>query len=99
MNIEFLFPTDLTPQHREVIFRYLEDSTHLSAQDWVLVITAFNSLKRAVLVLNVETTFTFARIYRQVVEDRYAEPYITALYEMHNLLAESNSLWASRARQ
>lgn len=99
MNIEFLFPSDLTPRHREVIFRYLEDFTRLSAQDWVLVITAFNLLKRAVLVLNVETTFTFARIYRQVVEDRYAEPYIAALYEMHDLPAESNTLWASSARQ
>lgn len=62
MNI--LFPAELSSWHRDVIFRYLEDPARLSAQDWVLVIGAFNLLKRAVVVLNVETTFTFARIYR-----------------------------------
>ncbi len=99
MSVEFLFPADLTARHREVIARYADDPMRLSAQDWPLLIAAFNLLRRAVVVVNVETSFTFARIYRQIVEERYAEHFINALYEMRNLPPESNILWAATARQ
>jgi hypothetical protein len=84
MSVEFLFPADFTIRHREVIARYADDPLHLSAQDWPTLIWAFNSLRRAVVIVNVEATFTFARIYRQIVEARYAAPFISALYEMHD---------------
>ncbi len=99
MSTQFLFPAEFTPHHRKAIVHYTENPIHLSARDWVLLIATFNLLKRAVVVVDADTSLTFARIYRQVVEDRYATPYISALYEMHDLPSQSNALWATSARQ
>ncbi len=94
-----IIPPEVTVEHHRVVTRYVQSMRELSADDWPLAIEAFNLLRYAVVIRLDDRAYTFAQIYDELVDGRYATPYIKALLELDDVSQESVRLWAVAARQ
>ena len=83
MNVirRILIPPDVTADHRTVVRRYVEHIGELSSSEWPLVIEAFNLLRHAVVVRVDNRAYTFAQVYAELVDARYAIPFIKGLLD------------------
>ena len=91
-------PPDVTADHRTVVQRYVERIGELSGSEWPLVIEAFNLLRHAVVVRVDDRAYTFAQIYEELVDARYATPFIKGLLDLEDVGRGSIPLWATAAR-
>lgn len=96
--IDVLLPTRLNDKHRDVISTYLQRGYSLRRTEWRHVIDAFDILKNAA-VLTVGGILPFPVIYRQQIEERFADAFIGKLYEAEQPQREGVALWAAVARQ
>ena len=97
--LRIIIPPEVTAEHRRVVRRYVEDTSELSARDWPPVIETFNLLRHAVVIRLDDRAHTFTQIYDELVDARYATPFIRALHGLDNVGQESIRLWAVGARQ
>jgi hypothetical protein len=91
-------PPDVTADHRTVVRRYVEHIGDLSSSEWPLVIEAFNLLRHAVVVRVDDRAYTFAQLYEELVDARYATPFIKGLHDLEDVGRGSIPLWAAAAR-
>ena len=92
-------PPDVTADHRTIVQRYVERIGELSGSEWPLVIEAFNLLRHAVIVRVDDRAYTFARVYEELVDARYATPFIKGLLDLEDVGRGSIPLWAVAARR
>jgi hypothetical protein len=92
-------PPEVTVKHRAVVQRYIEQAGELPAGDWPLVIETFNLLRRAVVVRVDERAYTFAQVYAELVDTRYATTLIKGLLDLEDVEEGSIPLWAAAARR
>lgn len=95
-----LIPSDVTADHRAVVQRYVERIGDLSGSEWALAIEAFNLLRHAVVVRVDDRAYTFAQIYAELVDARYATPFIKGLLDLEEDIGQGGiPLWATSARR
>ena len=78
--LKILLPADFLEEHRQIVLEYIRRGHEFKREDWRLAIVAFDLLKDAV-VLAPTGLLPFPVVYRQQVEDRYADAFIQRLYE------------------
>lgn len=98
MVLRVLLPAEFQEQHQRIVLEYLQRGQELSRKEWAQAVAAFDLLKDA-LVLSSAGLSPFPVIYRQQVEDRYADAYIERLYTARQADRENVMIWASVARQ
>jgi len=91
-------PAELTEAHLRAISRYLVDRFGLSDVEWSHLLVAMDILRRATLTQG-NRRWTFAALYRQLVDDVYADGYIAACYGFADVATEGERLRAAIARQ
>lgn len=96
--IDILLPTRLTDKHKAIILAYLHRGHEFRRTEWRRVIEAFDTLRNAA-ILTSQGIFPFPVVYRQQIEDRFADSYIDALYETAQPQSEGAAQWAVVARQ
>lgn len=96
--LQILLPADFLEEHRRIVLEYLHRGYEFGREEWRRAIVAFDLLKDAVVVSPSGLT-PFPIIYRQQVEDRYADMFIERLYEANQVQQESTALWADVASQ
>jgi len=89
----------VTASHRAVVTRYIERIRELPGADWPLAIEAFNLLRHAVVIRVDNRAYTFAQIYEELVDARYATPFLRGLFSLQDVARESMALWAASARR
>jgi hypothetical protein len=94
-----IIPSEVTAEHRRIIRRYVQSLSELPARDWPLAIEAFNLLRHAVVIRLDDRAYTFAQVYDELVDARYATPFIRALYALDDVSQGNVRLWAASARQ
>jgi hypothetical protein len=94
---QVLLPAEFHQQHWRIVFEFLQRGHEFGRDEWQQVIVAFDLLKNAV-VLTDRGLLPFPVIYRQHVEDRYADDLIEQLYLENQVEAESVRRWAAVAR-
>ena len=94
-----IIPPEVTAEHRHVVRRYVESISGLPAHDWPLATEAFNLLRHAVIIRHDHRAYTFAQIYDELVDARYATPFIKALYDLDDIRQGSTALWVVGAQQ
>jgi hypothetical protein len=96
-TIRIELPTAFTGDYEDAVIAYLSDQL-AGKQAWTMALTAFDLLDQAVLIQE-NVRITFRMLYQQVVDQVYADAYITALLGLGDVQRESAALWASIARQ
>lgn len=101
MNVirNVILPPDITMEHRLVVDRYIHSINMQTSDEWVVVVDVFNRLRFAVVIRLDGRAYTFAQIYEEFVDTRYATPFIKALYQLDILRSSSTRLWAHSAQQ
>jgi len=94
---QILLPADFRERHRHIVFEFLRRGHEFGRDEWRQVIIAFDLLKNAA-VLTDRGLLPFPVIYRQQVEDRYADNFIEQLYLEDLVEEESVHRWAAVAR-
>jgi hypothetical protein len=70
--LRILLPSDFREEHRNIVLAYLRQGHQFGRDEWRQAIVAFDLLKDAV-VLGPNRVLPFPVIYRQIVEEQYAE--------------------------
>jgi len=96
MTIEVLLPSSFRDEHRQIILAYLDRGHAFTRADWRQVVPAFDLLKNAAILYS-EGIRPFPVIYRQQIEDRFAEWFIDRLMSATQIEQTSVALWAEAA--
>lgn len=91
-----LLPADFRDEHRRIILTYILRGHAFSQAEWRLAIVAFDLLKDAAIVVPTGL-LPFPEVYRQQVEERYADMFIEQLYKADRIEQISTALWATVA--
>ena len=94
---QILLPAEFREQHRRVVLEFMQHGHEFGRGEWLQAIVAFDSLKNAA-VLTDRGLLPFPVIYRQHVEDPYADTFIEQLYIADNVATAGVSQWAEVAR-
>ena len=78
LQTRFDLNPDLTQEHRRVIASYLAHHGRLRAGEWQMAFEAFDLLGQS-YVTTEERVETFTDVYRRMIEDVYADPFIEQL--------------------
>lgn len=95
--IQIELPSNFRPVHEHAVIAYLMDNLR-GRDQWALMFEAIDLLDQAVVVI-VSERRTFRTVYRQVVDQLYADSYINELLSLKDIKEESPGLWARFARQ
>ena len=98
MALRILLPAEFQESHQRIVLEYLQRGQELSRKEWSQAVAAFDLLKDA-LVLSSAGLAPFPVIYRQQVEDCYADAYLEQLYTARQADRESIVIWAGVARR
>lgn len=94
--LKVLLPAEFLEEHRRIVLEYMRRGHTFQRDEWRLAIDAFDLLKEAMVLIS--TGFLpFPIIYRQQVEDHYADVFIEQLYEAAYIEKTSTTLWADVA--
>jgi hypothetical protein len=93
---QILLPAEFHEGYRQIVLAYLREGHKFGRQSWHEAITAFDLLNNAV-VLTSSGFLPFPVIYRQQVEERYADTLIDQLYQVERVEQTSIKLWAEAA--
>lgn len=91
-------PQGFQAQHQLVVEQYLVDSRKLTRNQWKLVLQAFDLLGSATAQQGGEV-HTFRTLYRLLIENVYANPYLKKLTGMNNPEQEGLQLQAKITHQ
>jgi hypothetical protein len=94
---QVLLPAEFREQHRHVVLEFARRGHEFARDEWRQAIVSFDLLKNAA-VLTDRGLLPFPVIYRQHVEEPYADDFIEALYLAERVDAASVSRWATVAR-
>ena len=94
---QILLPADFRERHRHIVLEFLRRGHTFGRDEWRQVIVAFDLLKNAA-VLTDRGLLPFPIMYRQHIEDRYADDFIEHLYLDAQVEEEHVSRWAVVAR-
>lgn len=84
-------------RHRHIVAAFLKDDLH-GREAWQLAIEAFGILGQAILHTP-EHTQSFQALYMEMVDEKYAQPYLQELLALKSVPIENSALWAHNARQ
>jgi len=91
-------PETFTPQHQDILKRYLQDDRSLNTDEWQLLYTGIDILGTA--RINIDGTFTtFRQVYERHIDARWATPYLDRLLALTDIADESPALIAEFARR
>jgi len=94
---QVLLPAEFHEQHRRIVLEFIQYGHEFGRGKWQQVIVAFDLLKNAA-VLTDRGLLPFPVIYRQYVEEPYADAFIEQLYLADQVASTSVSRWATVAR-
>jgi hypothetical protein len=94
---QVLLPAEFREQHRRIVLEFARRGHEFARDEWRQAIVAFDLLKNAA-VLTDRGLLPFPVIYRQHVEEPYADDFIEALYLAERVDVASVSQWATVAR-
>lgn len=94
---QVLLPAEFRERHRRIVLEFARRGHEFARDEWRQAIVAFDLLKNAA-VLTDRGLLPFPVIYRQHVEEPYADDFIEALYLAECVDAASVSRWATVAR-
>jgi hypothetical protein len=77
---QVLLPAEFDQEHRRIVLDFVQRGHEFGRAEWQKAITAFDLLKNAA-VLTGHGLLPFPVIYRQYVEELYADEFIGALYQ------------------
>lgn len=97
MTIEVLLPSGFRDEHRRIILAYLDRGHAFTRSDWRQAIVAFDLLKNAA-ILFAGGIRPFPVVYRQQIEDRFADSFIDRLMNAGQIEEVSTVLWAEAAQ-
>jgi len=95
--LQVLLPAEFLEQHRHIVLEFARRSHEFGRDEWRQAIVAFDLLKNAA-VLTDQGLLPFPVIYRQYVEEMYADEFIKALYRAERIKEASTNQWATIAR-
>jgi hypothetical protein len=96
--VQILLPADFREEQRKIVLAYLVRGHEFNRHEWRQAVIAFDLLKHSMAVVGPKT-IPFPIIYRQHVEDPYANAFIQKLYETESIEPASVKLWAEIAGQ
>ena len=94
---QILLPAEFREQHRRIVLEFIRRGHEFGRDEWRQAIVAFDLLKNAA-VLTDRGLLPFPVIYRQYVEDPYADAFIEQLYLADQVATAGVSHWAKVAR-
>jgi hypothetical protein len=94
---QVLLPAEFRQEHWHIVLNFARRGHEFGRAEWRAVIAAFDLLKNAAVLAD-RGLLPFPFIYRQQVEEPYADEFIEALYEAEDVAAASIRLWATVAR-
>lgn len=92
-----LLPAEFREQHWRIVLEFVRRGHEFGRDEWRQAIVAFDLLKNAA-VLTDRGLLPFPVIYRQHIEELYADEFIEALYLAERVEAAGVSRWATVAR-
>jgi hypothetical protein len=93
---QILLPAEFAEEDRQIVLAYLQEGHKFDRQAWQRAVIAFDLLKNAI-VNSTTGLLPFPVVYRQQVEDRYADAFIEQLYQTEQVTQISIKLWAEVA--
>ena len=98
-DLRIILPAHLTVEQEQLVLKYLlQGRQSLTRAEWRLVLSGFDILHHAQVVLDSETT-TFRQLYTVHVERPFADSYIDTLLQLKDVGQEYSALRARIARQ
>ena len=94
---QVLIPAEFHEQHRQIVLEFARRGHEFGRDKWRQAIVAFDLLKNAAVLAD-RGLLPFPVIYRQYVEEPYADNFIEALYLAERVDTASVSRWAAVAR-
>lgn len=91
---QVLLPAEFREEHRHIVLEFARRGHDFGREEWRQAIVAFDLLKNAA-VLTDQGLLPFPVIYRQHVEDPYADELIEALYRTEHVEAAGLARWAT----
>jgi len=98
MTVEIALPAGFSPEHAAALGQYLRSETRLDRAQWKLIWDATDILRQATVTLEGRTQI-FARLYDDLVDRVYADPFIEALYRFDDVPRQAEHRRAKVARQ
>lgn len=98
MTIEVLLPSGFRDEHRRIILAYLDRGHAFTRSDWRQAVLAFDLLKNAAILFPGGIR-PFPVIFRQQIEDRFADRFIDRLMNAALIQETSTVLWAEAAQE
>ena len=91
-------PISFLPAHRTALYTYMTDDRRLTRDQWRMLYEAIDILDRAQITIAGQLR-TFRQIYREHVDQIFADPYIAQLLELEDVSVQSPALTATFARR
>jgi len=98
--LQVLLPAEFRDDHWRLVLAWLHRGHEFNQTSWTQALDAFDLLKNAALLTSTGL-IPFPVVYRQQVDDRYADAFIARLYaiEPAALARESVMAWSEVARR
>ncbi|MBN1815561.1 MAG: hypothetical protein JXA14_27255 [Anaerolineae bacterium] len=94
---QVLLPAEFQEEHRRIALEFVLHGHEFGIVEWRKAIIAFDLLKNAA-VLTERGFLPFPVIYRQHIEEAYADEFIDALYQTEHVTVAGVRRWATVAR-
>ena len=94
---QVLLPAEFREQHRRIVLEFVRRGHEFGRDEWRQAVVAFDLFKNAA-VLTDRGLLPFPVIYRQHIEEPYANDFIEALYIAEHVETVGVSRWATVAR-
>jgi hypothetical protein len=95
--LQILLPAEFREEQRRIVLEFARRGHEFGRVEWRKAIAAFDLLKNAA-VLTGHGLLPFPVIYRQQIEEPYADEFIEALYQADHAANEGIRRWAAVAR-
>ncbi|MFQ5674879.1 MAG: hypothetical protein ACE5G1_03195, partial [bacterium] len=88
----------ITSEQKSAINKYLVERRTMNERDWLHALRAFDRLGESVVLLD-EGELTFAHIYRELIDARFADEFLDRILAARQVEVEGNQLKTMIARQ
>jgi len=97
-SVEVYLNPELTQADSDILARYLAESHHFSRHDWKALQQAVKRLGQSRVAYEGQG-YTFHQFYAQLIDARYASPFLNRLYDLDDVARDWQQLWAATARE
>ncbi|MBC8263024.1 MAG: hypothetical protein H8E47_02745 [Anaerolineales bacterium] len=97
-SIKITLHPSLDQSDSNILARYLQESHRFYSKEWQALMRAIDRLERSQVWFQGQR-YTFRQFYRQMIDDRYAGPFLEQLYNLADVGQKGRRLWAARARE